>query len=338
MFSGQGAQHVNMSRDLYETYEVFRRHVDFCSERLRPQLGLDLRSVLYPPGESNATAAQLDQTWLTQPALFTVEYALAQLWMHWGVRPQALLGHSIGEYVAACLAGVMSLNDALSLAADRGRMMQSLRSGAMLSVDLTESDFLPLLRAPLSLAAVNDARSSVVAGPVDAIAELERSLAGREIATRRLHTSHAFHSAMMDPILDAFTERVSRVKLRPPEIPCLSNVTGGWMTAAEATSPAYWAKHLRQTVRFADGVTELCRDAHRFLLEVGPGQTLTSLARPFAGARVAASLRHPKEKVSDLSAMLRAAGQLWIAGKSLDHATMREGEPVRRVPLPAYPF
>ncbi|HYY41198.1 MAG TPA: type I polyketide synthase, partial [Pyrinomonadaceae bacterium] len=209
MFPGQGAQTVNMGRALYEQEATFRAEVDRCAELLKAELELDLRTVLYPRAEeSDAAGARLTETWLTQPALFVVEYALAQLWLSWGVRPTAMIGHSIGEYVAACLAGVFSLEDALRLVAARGRLMQQLPAGAMLAVPLGEEELTTLLTPQLSLAAVNAPGLCVAAGPSAAIAELEERLRGQGVAARRLHTSHAFHSAMMEPMLAAFTARV----------------------------------------------------------------------------------------------------------------------------------
>src|SRR5262249_15439216 len=205
MFPGQGAQYLNMASELYQTEPVFRQQVDICSERLLPELGFDLRTVLYPsPQPAEEARRQLNQTFITQPALFVLEYALAKLWMQWGVYPEALIGHSLGEYVAACLAGVFSLEEALTLVAARGRLMQSLPGGAMLALALSEKEVQPLLGMKLSLAAVNGSSSCVVSGPADAIDELERRLAENGVTGRRLPTSHAFHSEMMDPILEPF--------------------------------------------------------------------------------------------------------------------------------------
>ncbi|HEY0602390.1 MAG TPA: type I polyketide synthase, partial [Herpetosiphonaceae bacterium] len=253
LFPGQGAQYVGMGRDLYDGEPVFRQAVDRCAELLRPQLGVDLRNVLYPGAQQAESAGQqLSQTWLAQPALFVVEYALAQLWISYGVRPGAMLGHSIGEYVAATLAGVLSLADALKLVAARGRLMQQLPGGSMLGVALAESALRPLLGPALDLAAINGPASCVVSGSHAAIEELRAQLAAQGIESRLLHTSHAFHSAAMDAIRAPFAELVGSVRLSPPQSPYLSNLTGGWISAAEATDPRYWARHLRETVRFAD--------------------------------------------------------------------------------------
>jgi len=342
LFSGQGAQYAGMGRGLYESEPAFRAQIDLCCERLRPHLGLDLRELLLAADGDAEAAERLGQTRFTQPALFVVEYALARLWMEWGIVPTAMMGHSIGEYVAACLAGVFELDDALALVAERGRLMQSLPSGAMLAVPLSEEKIAPLLGAGLSLAAINAPDRCVVSGPEAAVEALRAELESRGVGARPLHTSHAFHSEMMEPILAPFVERFAELELHPPKIPCISNVTGTWITDAEATNPSYWARHLRQAVRFADGVRELCKDAQRVLLEVGPGQTLATLARqhPDCGARhvVLSSLRHPKERKEDLPVLLKTLGQLWMHGVEPDWKGFYARERRRRVPLPTYPF
>jgi acyl transferase domain-containing protein len=343
MLSGQGAQYVNMGRELYKVELTFRQQIDRCAELLHPHLGLDLRNLLYPGEEQTEEATQqLQQTWITQPALFVIEYALARLWMEWGVRPQAMIGHSIGEYVAACLAGVFSLEDALALVARRGQMMQNLPPGAMLSIPLPEEKVRPLLGNTLSLASVNEPARCVISGPIDAIDASQSQLAEQGVNCRRLHTSHAFHSAMMDPILGPFIDQVKRVDLQPPQIPYVSNVTGTWITAAEATDPSYWARHLRQTVRFADGLKEMLRDTRQVLLEIGPGWTLYTFARghPSSTAEhvILSSLRHPREQVSDVAFLLTTLGELCLAGVRIDWSGFYIHERRCRLPLPTYPF
>ncbi|HSP78302.1 MAG TPA: SDR family oxidoreductase, partial [Myxococcaceae bacterium] len=343
MFSGQGAQYVDMGRQLYEQEPAFRAEVDACAEKLKGLLGVDLRTLLYPPeAERESAAERLKQTALTQPALFVVEYALAKLWMSWGVQPRAMVGHSIGEYVAACLAGVFSLDDALALVSARGRLMQQMPSGSMLAVSLPESEVQSLLGAGLSLAAVNSPDTCVVAGPTPEVEALAEKLAARGVSTTRLHTSHAFHASMMDPILDAFREQVRKVARHAPRAPYLSNVTGTWVTAEQAVDPDYWAKHLRQAVRFADGLGELLKEKDAILLEVGPGQTLATLARqhPAKSAQhvILNSLRHPREQHPDVDFLLGTLGKLWLAGIEPDWDAFHDGERRRRLPLPTYPF
>jgi phthiocerol/phenolphthiocerol synthesis type-I polyketide synthase E len=344
MFPGQGAQYVRMGLGLYRVEESFRKDVDACSEILRAHLGLELRSVLFPPaGREDEAARELAETRLTQPALFVVEYALARLWMSWGVRPSAMIGHSIGEYVAACLSGVFPLEDALRLVAARGRLMQGLPSGAMLAVPLGEEEVAPLLGGRVSLAAVNGAKLCVLSGPPDAVSELEEELGGRGVASRRLHTSHAFHSAMMEPMLAEFEALVGRTRLGAPNIPFVSNLSGDWVTAAEATDAGYWARHLRQTVRFAEGLSLLLKEQGQVLLEVGPGQTLSTHAKrhPLKGAghAVLNSLPPPQAKQPAADAyLLGALGRLWLEGVNVDWGGFYAPERRRRIVLPTYPF
>jgi amino acid adenylation domain-containing protein len=339
LFPGQGAQHPNMALDLYRGEAAFRAEMDRCCAGLLPHLGRDLRALLYPPpGEEEAAARELAGTALAQPALFAVEYALARLWMAWGITPQALLGHSVGELVAACLAGVLALDDALRLVATRGRLMAAMPGGAMLAVPLPEPETAALVGDALALAAVNGPAACAVAGPAAAVAALEQKLLARGVQARRLHVSHAFHSAAMEPAAAAFAREFAGVRLTAPRIPFLSNVTGTWITAAEATDPAYWGCHLRRTVRFADGLAALLREPGRVLLEVGPGQGLAALARQQPGAAVVSSLRHPREARSDLAALLGALGRLWLAGVEVDWEGFHAGERRRRVTLPTYPF
>ncbi|HEV2852271.1 MAG TPA: amino acid adenylation domain-containing protein [Thermoanaerobaculia bacterium] len=340
LFPGQGAQYPGMGRGLYDSEPSFRADVDLCCRVLQPHLGLDLRETLF--GDGDEAAGRLQDTRLAQPALFVISWATARLWMSWGVRPEAMLGHSIGEYVAACLAGVFSLEDALALVAVRGRLMSQMPPGAMLGVPLPEAEVLPLLGEDLSLAAVNRPAVSVISGPAGAIEELAERLAGEGLACRRLHTSHAFHSRMMEPVLQPFLEQVRRVRLEPPRLPFLSNVTGAWIRPEEAADPAYWVRQLRQAVRFADGVALLLAEPHRILLETGPGNTLSTLARqhPAAGPghAMVATLRHPQQADSDSVFLLQALARFWLAGGEVDWTGFWAGERRRRVALPPYPF
>jgi amino acid adenylation domain-containing protein len=343
LFPGQGSQHPNMAREIYDAEAVFRKAVDHCAQVLRPHLDADLRTLLYPPaGASESLKRRVTDTVIAQPAIFTIEYALAQLWMSWGIRPKAMAGHSIGEFVAACLAGVISLEDALALVALRGRMMQQLPPGGMLSVRLPESEVRKRLREPLALAAVNSPSLCVVAGSLEPLEQFERELGDAGVACRRLVTSHAFHSAMMDPLVDPLADAFSRVRLSPPRIPYVSGVTGAWITSAEATDARYWARHAREPVQFSSAIKELRKNAEAILLEVGPGNVLTTLARQHSGFPpnqiVVSSLSDGFSGEGDFKALMTALGALWLAGEKPDWRALHQGERRQRVSLPTYPF
>jgi acyl transferase domain-containing protein/acyl carrier protein len=344
VFSGQGAQYAQMGRDLYRVEPIFRAQMDRCAELLRPHTGVDLGDLLYGKASSDEGDGQgLEQTAITQPALFAVEWALASLLIAYGVKPQAMLGHSIGEYVAACLAGVLSLEDALLLVAARGRLMQQLPAGAMLAIALSEAEVKPLLaNKPIALAAVNAPSLCVVSGPTEAIDQMERQLGSDGVICRRVRTSHAFHSEMMESVRGPFREQVNQVSLSAPNLPYLSNVTGRWISAAEATSPDYWANHLRETVRFQKGVEELLKEPELVLLEVGPGQTLSATIKQYAmnGSQPTAisTMRPAKAGLADDEFWLAALGQLWLAGVDIDWPQLYAYERRGRLPLPTYPF
>ncbi|MCA1612830.1 MAG: condensation domain-containing protein [Acidobacteria bacterium] len=345
MFPGGGAQHVGMGRELYDCEPVFRDELDRCAELLRPQLGYDLRELLYPEESRAAEAArQLKRTKDALPSLFSVCYALARLWVSWGVRPAAMIGHSLGEYVAACVAGVFSLEDALRLVTARARLFEHLPAGAMLGLTVPEAEARALMEGrELSLAAINGPQSCVVSGAVAEVAALAETLAARGVEHRLLHIDAAGHSQMVEPILEPFSRIVAGLRMNEPQVPFMSNVTGRWITAAEAQSVEYWVRHLREGVRFGDGIAELLKEPSRVLLEVGPGADLSTLARSQMPAqdrlaRAVSSMRHPQEQQSDCEVLLGAAGRLWLAGVELKWEETWRGERRRRVPLPTYPF
>ena len=341
MFPGQGSQHPNMGRGLYESERVYRDEIDRCADLLMPELGFDIRALMFS-GDNPAGSEELARTAAAQPALFAVEYALAQLWRSWGVRPWAMIGHSIGELVAACLGEVFSLEDATKLVAVRGRLMQSLSRGAMLAVSVSEQEIQPFLGSGVEIAAVNAVNRCVLSGPYKAISAVETAAIAAGHVCSRLRTSHAFHSAMMDPIVKAFADEVARLKLRAPRIPYISNVTGEWITADQATDPNYWADHIRFPVRFGDGLAELLKEPSALLLEVGPGQALGALAKlsPDRGSdhAVISSMRRPSDVDADESAITKALGRLWLQGLEIDWRSYYGGERRRRVALPTYPF
>ncbi len=341
MFPGQGSQYVNMGRDLYQTESIFRERVDICAELLSPKLGLDLRQTLYPSEPQVEEASmRLHRTFVAQPALFIVEYALAELLMGWGIKPKAMIGHSVGEYVAACLAGVFSLEDGLGLIAARGRLMDELPGGVMIAVPLPLSEVMPFLSDTIALAAHNSSALCVLAGPEEALLVIERRMKEMNIDCRHLHTSHAFHSPMMEPVLQAFTEEVCKIELNPPAIPYLSNVSGNWITEAEATDANYWAKQLRQTVRFSEGLSKLLESFAGALLEIGPGQSLSALAKQHKGMgqTILSTMRHPQEHHADVPFLLESLGRLWLAGVRPSWAVFHANERRHRLPLPTYPF
>ncbi|HEY6352691.1 MAG TPA: amino acid adenylation domain-containing protein [Candidatus Angelobacter sp.] len=344
LFPGQGAQYVNMARQLYESEISFRRVVDECCERLKPILRLDLREIFFAdPNDVDLSRERLTQTAMTQPALFVIEYALARLWMSWGVRPQAMIGHSIGEYVAACIAGTMSEEDALTLVCVRGQLMQEMDSGSMLAVQMSEEAAQRLLTPDVCIAAINSPQQCVLSGSSTAIDLLQPRLEEKGVHCRQLQTSHAFHSQMMDPMLERFERLVQEVKLRAPRIPWVSNRTGKPVTPDQATDHRYWVRHLREPVRFAAGIREILRaPGERIFLEVGPGQTLSALVRQNlsspAGAIVVSSLPGANKQLQELPFLLDALGKLWLAGAEVNWQQFNAGEERHRVPLPTYPF
>ena len=293
-----------------------------------------------PVTESND---RLSETSFTQPLLFVIEYALARLLIEWGIRPTAMVGYSLGEYVAACLAGVMLLEDALKLVAERSRMIESLAPGALLAVGLSEEQVLPLLEQELCLMATNGPEQCVISGPTAAIEALRDKLDAGGISYRQLPARHAFHSTMMEPIFNSVVSLVEGVKLSPPQIPYLSNVTGTWIRPEEATDPSYWARHMCQPVRFLEGMQELLKDPSSVLLEIGaPSLSSIILQYPLVpGAEPPATinvLRHSYETHSDLAYVLQALGKLWLLGARPDWKKFYAQQRRRRVILPAYPF
>jgi acyl transferase domain-containing protein len=348
MFPGQGVQSPGMARELYQNERVFRRHVDECCDHLRLDLGFDLRDVLFPASEQHAAAAErLDQTSITQVAIFTIEYALARLWMAWGIRPSALVGHSIGEYVAACLSGVLDLKDALRLVSLRGRIMQDARDGAMMAVPLSEENVRELIGPDLWLAAVNGPSQSVVSGEKCHITALEQRLRDQAITCQRLRTSGAFHSGLMTGVIAPLDEAVASMTIGRPRIPYVSNVTGTWITEEDVRDRQYWGRHACDTVRFKASIDCLLDwSSNAVFLEVGPGHALGSLVDQHARSRAAlaggpatiASLGSARRNISDGESITAALGRLWLAGIQPDWASYHRDELRNRVEVPLYPF
>ena len=340
LFSGQGAQFVGMGKALYDSQPVYRKAFNECAAIAQSESAFDLRALMFV--DTNETSsAKLQETQFAQPALFATEFALAKLWQSWGIAPETFVGHSLGEYVAAALCGVMSARDAMRLVCLRGKLIQQMAPGAMLSVPLGEEALAKYLTLEISVAALNSPRASVLSGPTGAIVELEKTFTAEGVAARRLRTSHAFHSAMMEPMLAEFEREVETVTLRAPVKPFVSTVTGTWITDAEATSPAYWAQQVRKPVRFADAIATLRTSGINLFLEVGPGETLTALTLQQRAKdetfRAIASMPMPRES-TPASSIQTAFASLWAAGATLDWNAVFAAQTPRRVPLPTYPF
>ncbi|MBL0034589.1 MAG: amino acid adenylation domain-containing protein [Flavobacteriales bacterium] len=343
MFPGQGSQYVNMGRDLHASEPVFAQHFDQCCALFSKELGVDLKTIIFPKaGEEEKAAEQLKQTVYTQASLFTMHYSLAKLWMHWGITPDAMMGHSIGEFAAACLAGVFTLEDAVKLVANRGRMMQELPGGSMLSVRAAEEDIAKRLPPGCSIAANNGPQLCVASGPHEAIAKFQAELEKDGITCRLLVTSHAFHSPMMAAIVAPYKKVVESVKLNAPRIPIISTVTAEWLKDEEAISSKYWSDHLRATVRFAQAVKFAWSDADRVMLEVGPRTTATTLARQQSSdakkQAAVSSLADSAGNGNELTQLLKAVGGLWQSGVLMDWSKFYEREQRHRISMPTYAF
>jgi amino acid adenylation domain-containing protein len=344
MFPGQGAQHLAMAAELYRHEPCFRAAFDDCVERLRPLLGLDLRDLIYPPPSDAPSAdARLRRTDLAQPALFSIEYALALYLETWGIRPDVLVGHSVGEYVAACLAGIFSLDDALWLVSERGRLMQSCAPGAMTAVAGASERVAALLIHSCCIAAVNGPDDTVIAGPVSAMSVQERSLTAAGLTFVRLPVARAFHSPLMDPILLEYERAVTGVALQPPRRPLVSTLTGDFI-GEYVTDPEYWVRQLRQPVQFAPAIARLAAaEPGAIFVEVGPGRALSRFARGHpdtAGRLVLATLGERGSVEDDQRRLLATIGRLWVAGRPLncENAHHAAGRQPRRVTLPGYAF
>ncbi len=343
MFGGQGSQYVNMGQNLYRDEPLFRAVVDDCCDLLKPLLGRDLRELLFPAAGDEATAQQsLQDTFFTQPSIFVIEYALARFWQSLGIQPSMMVGHSIGEFVAATLAGVWDPQDVLRIVALRGRLMQNLPRGSMLSVAASAESVQKTLPESLQMASDNAPSLCVVAGPDADIAAFKESLERQNIFCRLLHTSHAFHSAMMEPMLEPLRAEIAKVRLRAPALPFVSTVTGKPITEREATDPGYWSRHARATVQFSQAVRWLIENQYDVFLECGPRATLCSLARKQFTAEPASvavpSLADSHAENAEWATMLFALGALWQNGVSVDWDAFYAHEARRRVPLPGYPF
>jgi acyl transferase domain-containing protein/acyl carrier protein len=340
LFTGQGAQYVGMGQQLYETQPAFRATIDRCDEVLRPYLGRALIDVLYQSSIADHQSL-IDQTAFTQPALFALEYALVELWKSWGIAPMAVLGHSVGEYVAACVAGVFSLEDGLKLIAERGRLMQALpQNGDMVAVfadEATVSAAVEPFKATVSIAAINGPENIVISGARADVQAVIDQLTARGIQSKSLTVSHAFHSPLMQPILDVFEQTAAKIRYADPQTMLISNVTGQ-RASAEITSSQYWRQHILATVQFAASMSTLQQQGYNTFVEIGPQPTLLSMARrclPEIDAHWLPSLRSGRE---DWPQLLESLGTLWMNGAEVDWAGFDHNYRRQRVVLPTYPF
>ncbi|BDU27221.1 polyketide synthase [Flavobacterium sp. GSB-24] len=342
LFPGQGSQYVKMGKTLYNNEKVYRDAVDKCAELLMDELQLDIRDIIYPQIKSNEAEELLKDTRLTQPSLFVTEYALSQLWLSWGIKPTFLCGHSIGEFAAAHLAGILSLKDALHIVAVRGRLISELPGGSMLIVRVSIDKLNELIPDTLSVAAINANQFCVVSGKKEDIAAFNQELDAQEIPNKLLNTSHAFHSFMMEPILDNFKNEIEKIKLNIPRLPIISTATGTWLTDTEATNSMYWVNQLKNTVRFADAMNTAFELDDFILLEIGPGQTLTTLARQQAAGKIIAafpSLTFPKdEEENEYATILNTLGDLWLRGINPDWKAFYKEQQRQKIELPSYVF
>ncbi|MDX2021255.1 MAG: SDR family NAD(P)-dependent oxidoreductase [Deltaproteobacteria bacterium] len=340
-FPGGGAQYARMCLDLYEAEPAFRSALDDCFAIIDAEIDPNIRSLLFAPAAQVDVATKaLQRPAASLPTLFSVEYALARLFDAFGLRPAAYVGHSMGEYVAACLAGVFSLRDGLRLVALRGRLFETTQKGKMVGVSLSEAQTRAIMPAGLSIAAVNAPTLCVASGPSELIDELTRTLTAQQVDWTPIHIDVAAHSSLLEPILDEFRRFCRTISFRAPQKPVASNLTGRWLTPAEATDPEYWVRHLRGTVRFSDCVETVLADGNRVFLEIGPGRTLTTLvaAQATSVRHAFNSVRHPKEEANDVDYALQTLGKVWAAGAKVDWTALYDGQLRNRIPLPVYPF
>jgi non-ribosomal peptide synthase protein (TIGR01720 family) len=340
MFPGQGVQQVGMCEELYKKEEVFREELDSCAQMLIGQLGIDVRELIYAAKDSEEQArTELRQTRLTQPVVFAVEYAMARMWMRMGIQPAGMIGHSLGEYVCACLAGVMSLQEAIRLVVCRARLMQKVPEGAMLSVGMSEEEVRERLQEGLWLSSVNEVRHCVVGGEIQAISKMEEECRKAGIWNKRLETSHAFHTGMIEEIAGEYLAEVRRVKLKGPEISYLSNLSGKWITEGQAADPEYWVRQMRETVRFETGLGEVLKMEGAVLLEAGPGEHISGMVRRRLrrgdGHEVISTIE--KRRSGDGGEVQRALGRMWLAGVDIDWDMYHRHER-KRVGSPTYSF
>ena len=342
MFPGGGAQYAGMARDLYETEPVFREWMDKGLAILEPQLDYDIRALWLPePGNEDAANARLQAPSVQLPLIMITEYALAQLWISWGVSPTALIGHSMGENTAAAVSGVMSFEDCIGLVLLRGRLFETVEKGGMLSVPLSEDDLRARMGDALDVASVNSPGLCVVSGRQEDLDTFEAELAKDGIECRRIQIDIAAHSRWLEPILKDFGAYLKKIDLKAPSIPFVSNRTGDWITENEATDPDYWVRHLRGTIHFRAGLSTLATNPNRIYIEVGPGVALASLTGQHdtvTANQVIGTLRHPDDKIADDTYFMAMLGRVWATGAEFDWSQIWGGQRRNRLVLPTYPF
>ncbi len=342
LFPGQGNQYIRMGLSLYENQKIFRQTIDECAEILRKELGLDIREILFPSlADEEVASIKINETYITQPALFMVSYAQAKLLISFGIVPDMLIGHSVGEYVAATISGIFTLEDALKAVARRGRLIQDLPGGAMLAILLTEEQLTPMLPEGLEIAVINSPELCVVSGPVDLIDLFAVELNKTKTFNKKIPTSHAFHSAMMEPALPAFAKLFNEIKLSAPTIPIASTVTGQWLSAEESTNPEFWVQHVRKTVRFADAA-KLCLDtAPTVFVESGPGQSLESAVKRQLGKdsphAIISTIPSLDNKADPLIYFYSSLGQIWANGDYIKWELF-DNTRQKLISYPGYPF
>lgn len=342
MFPGQGSQYVNMGKGLYDNEPLFKETVDQCSEILKPHLNLDLRELLFPMNVNEESAKKLEQTVYTQPALFVIEYSLAKLFISYGIKPNSMIGHSVGDYVAACLSDVFTLEDALFILSRRAKLMQQQKSGSMLSVRSSEEQISKIIDDDLAIAAVNSPNLIVLSGETEKIKIFSDKLNELKIENRILFTSHAYHSKMMEPAIQPFIEEFNNIKLNKPSASFISSLTGTWITDEQATDPKFWAAQLRNTVRFSDGIKELQKINNLVLIEIGPGRALSTMAgqhkKENGKQTIITTLTQPNEDADDSTNFLTAVGKLWLSGIKINWENFHKGKFRKRLHLPGYQF
>lgn len=349
MFSGQGTQYINMGGDLYQSEPVFKNAFDACSDLVKQFTDTDLCELLYLSTGSSNTSDILSQTAITQPLLFSFEYSLTKLWESFNIKPDVMIGHSIGEYVAACVAGVFSLKDALFLVCERGRLMQNQPGGVMCSVNLPEVDLIPLLDSQIEIAVCNAPNICVTAGNFESMDKFIKKLEQNNIKFTRLNTSHAFHSYMMNDVLEQFIPLFDKISISKPKIPFISNVTADYFDKTDITNRSFWGHHLRQKVRFSDGITTLLKDGYRTFIEIGPGNALTSFVNTtysywsknqtkIENILTFTSVRHKKQLQNDNVFFLNSLGKLWQYGFEIDFSNFYKMETRHKISMPLYPF